>query len=197
MVAVSDAELDRHLAAAEAYLDRVDDEEESTVASDEHLDLHDGMHVEDADAPYEDGDDEDGHEFAEAVELLDALAEAFNARDVEAIEDLCRNDCETPGLARDLGSMSGSLADLWNRRPTVTLTRAVVDGQALGVVWERADGHGWVAIGTLHVDLDEDGLASVLEFSDDPSLLDELDAEPPDGDLDEGIRWEEWEEGAE
>jgi hypothetical protein len=37
----------------------------------------------------------------------------------------------------------------------------------------------------------------VLEFSDDPALLERVDVEPPEtDDLEEGARWSEWAEGA-
>lgn len=202
---MSNLEIDRLQAAAEARLDRVDDGE-IVPADDGHIggsrgavDLGDGMHVEEAGEPY-DGDDseeEDGHLTAEASEALDALVEAFNARDLDAIADLCCEDCETPGLAFDMDDLEESLGDLWNRRPTITMTREVVDDQAVGILWERGETAGWAAVGTVHVDMDGDGLIGVIEFSDDAGLLDEIVAEPPDGDLEEGVRWEEWDEGAE
>ena len=39
-------------------------------------------------------------------------------------------------------------------------------------------------------------MAAVLEFSDDVGLLDQLDLDPPDGELEEGATWAEWDEGA-
>lgn len=200
---MADVDIDRHAAAAEAALDRVDDgvDDANLVDPDSGagVDLTDGMHLEDADESYAaevgvDGE-EDGHIAPRGVDVIDELCEAFNARDLDAVTDLCSEDCETPGLAVNCDDLGNELDQLWERRPTVTMTRAVYDDTGVGVLWERGESATWAPIATMHVDLDEDGLIGVLELSDDTGLLDELDAEPPDGDLDEGVRWEEWAEG--
>jgi hypothetical protein len=201
---VADIDIDRQAAAAEFGLDRVDAAGDTGVADTgpdtvEAIELGSGMHVADLDAsPYDvDGDvDEVGHAVAEASETLDTLVDAFNARDLEAIAELCVPDCETPGLAVGFDELLVALPDLWTRRPTVMMTRTVHDGQALGVVWERGENDDWVGVGTVHIDLDGDSRLQVIGFSDDLGLLDELASAPPDGDLDEGDRWAEWEEGA-
>lgn len=195
---MSDIEMDRLLAGAEAALDRVDDAD-ADLPDVDTFELQDGMHVEEAGSPIvlTDDDDDSPHVTAEASEVLDEFAEAFNARDIDAMTDMCADDCEIPGLASDLDELPEAMADLWERRPTVTLTREVVDEQAVGVLWEREDTAGWAPLGTLHVDLMEDSFIGVLEFSDDVGLLDELSAEPPDGDLAQGYTWSEWDEGAE
>ena len=209
---------DRQAAAAEARLDRLDDlaisdegpADQTATAngsgpppggmSADEVELVDGMHIEDADDDILAADDEDEtrpHVVVDHAALLDELTEAFNARDLDVFMDVCREDCEIPGLASDLDDLGGSLDDLWERRPTITMTRGVDDmDQAHGVLWERGETAGWAAIGLLHVDVDEDGQVVVLEFSDDVGLLDELEMDAPDGDLEEGARWEEWDEGA-
>lgn len=195
---MANVDIDRHQAAAEAHLDRVDDGGEYPLADEtnnHHVAMMDGMHVEHAGEPIE-TDEDDEHVVAEGSEVMDELSEAFNARDADAIEELCAADCEIPGLASDIEDLSDALADLWERRPTITLTREVLDGQAVGVLWEREDTAGWAHIGVVHLDLEDDGLVGVIEFSDDATLLDELAPEPPDGDLEEGARWEEWADGA-
>lgn len=200
---MADVDIDRHAAAAEAALDRVDDgvDDADLVDPDSGagVDLSDGMHLEDADESYAaevgvDGE-EDGHIAPRGVDVIDELCEAFNARDLDAVMDLCSEDCETPGLAVNCDDLGDELDQLWERRPTVTMTRAVHDDVGVGVLWERGESATWAPIATIHVDLDEDGMIGVLELSDDVALLDELEAEPPDGDMMEGSRWEEWAEG--
>lgn len=152
-----------------------------------------GMHLETAGEPIALSDD-DGPEHVDpfGADQIDAIAAAFNARDLDALIDMCADDCEMPGLASDLPHLGESVADLWDRRPTISLTRAELEGTALGVLWELADGE-WAAIGTVHVDL-VDELVGAIEVSDDPALLDEIDALPPDEDLREGSTWDEWDE---
>ncbi len=196
-------DFDRQSAAAEARLDRIDDGPASAPIGDHQVELTDGMHIE-TDPPDLAGDGDDdadiddgGHALVDHAELVDEIVEAFDARDAEAMADLCVDDCEIPGLASDLDDLEQAISDLWERRPTITMTRSVDDaGVAVGVLWERGETATWAPIGTCHVDVDESGLAAVLEFSDDVGLLDELELDPPDGELEEGARWEEWDEGA-
>ncbi len=192
--------MDRQSAAAEAALDQIDDAPGVPGGAD-RVELTEGMHIETAppDLGGDDDDDEvEGHVRVDHVELVDEVTEAFNARDVDALGDLCAEDCEIPGLASDLDDLHSALADLWERRPTITMTRSVDDaGVAVGVLWERGETAGWAPLGLCHVDVDADGLAAVLEFSDDVGLIDQLDLDPPDGDLEEGATWAEWDEGVE
>lgn len=190
-------DFDRQSAAAEARLDRIDDGP-AAVSGNHQVELTDGMHIE-TDPPELAGDDDAddaGHALVDHAELVDEIVEAFDARDVDAMAELCAHDCEIPGLASDLDDLEQGMSDLWERRPTITMTRSVDDaGVAVGVLWERGETAGWAPIGTCHVDVDADGMAAVLEFSDDIGLLDELALDPPEGELEEGARWEEWAEG--
>ncbi len=193
--------IDRTSAAAEAALDRIDDGAD-VPAADGRVELTDGMHIESAPSQLAGDEDDDGedepHVRVDHAELVDEVCEAFNARDLDALADLCADDCETPGLASDMDDLESSLGDLWERRPTITMTRSVDDdGVAVGVVWERGETAGWSPLGLCHVDVDHDGLAVVLEFSDDVGLLDQLELDPPDGELEEGATWAEWDEGVE
>lgn len=194
------AEFDRLQAAAESRLHSLDGDE---ATDDDGMNPRDvtaldadevGLHVDDPDAEEEDLLDE----VAEIdTDVVDAIAEAFNARDLDALLDVVAADGEAPGLlGGDRESMAEALEGLWHRRPTCSITRGRVDEVVVGVLWEH-DGGSWWPLATVHVnDLDDDGLVGVLEFSDDASLLDEVDAEGPDQDLEEGARWAEWEEGA-
>ena len=192
--------MDRQSAAAEAALDQIDDAP-GVPSGGDRVELTEGMHIETGPPDLGGDDDEDetdGHVRVDHAELVDEVTEAFNARDVDALAELCAPDCETPGLASDLDDLHGSLDDLWERRPTITMTRSVDDAEvAVGVLWERGETAGWAPIGLCHVDVDRDGLAAVLEFSDDVGLIDQLDLDPPDGDLEEGATWAEWDEGVE
>jgi hypothetical protein len=192
-------ESDRLQAAAESRLHSLDGEVSSDDASEprdvtalDHDEL--GYHVDDPDAEVDDRLDE----VAEIdTDVVDAIAEAFNARDLDAFLDVVAADGEAPGLlGGDRAGLAEAIESLWHRRPTACITRGRVHDVVVGVMWEH-DGGAWWPLATVHVDdLDDDGRVGVLEFSDDPSLLDEVDVESPDGDLEEGARWEEWDEGS-
>lgn len=157
------------------------------------MELDAGMHVEFAGEPIDLSDDRDlDHTEPDGATLLDEVAEVFNARDLDQLLDLCAPDCEVPGLASDLDELGPAIADLWERRPTVRLTRDEHEGRAVGIVWEYEG--SWAALGTVHLVVDGEAV-TLLEFSDDATLLDELDGLPPDeDDLGEGATWEEWHE---
>jgi hypothetical protein len=200
--------LDRTIAAAEARLDRLDDDaaEASPNGHVPDVDLSDGMHIEDEDelevAPAAAGltTDEilielDGGPDAELTDCVEAFAEAFNARDLETLVELVAPDAEAPGLGNDLDNLPEAVEDLWERRPSSLLTRGELAEQCVAVMWELGDGGGWWRVATLHFDDCVDGQLGVVEFSDDPGILEEVETVAPDGDVDEGIRWEEWTEG--
>lgn len=154
-----------------------------------------GFHVDDPDT-------ELGEQAPDAVaeidtDVLDAFAEAFNARDLDALLEVVAADGEAPGLlGGDRDNLPEAIESLWHRRPTCCLTRGRVDDRPVGVLWEH-DGSAWWALAVAHVDdVDDDGRVGVVEFSEDTSLLEEVEADGPDGDLDEGARWIEWDEGA-
>lgn len=193
------AESDRLQAAAESRLhslngdEAIDDSEVRDVTA---LDPEEvGLHLDDPEASE---DDDLRDEVAEIdTDVVDAIADAFNARDLDALLDVVAADGEAPGLlGGDREGLAEAIEALWHRRPTSCITRGRVDDVVVGVLWEH-DGGAWWALATVHVnDLDDDGLVGVLEFSDDASLLDEVDAESPDQDLEEGSRWAEWDEGS-
>lgn len=126
-------------------------------------------------------DDTTEHVVVAADDVMDALCEVFNARDLDGILDLCAPDCEIPGLASDLQEVGAALDDLWMRRPTVTMTRMVVDDVAVGVLWERLSSDGWGTIGTVHLD-EADEQVVVMEFSDAIDLIDRRNPEQPEFD---------------
>jgi hypothetical protein len=193
------AQEDRLGAAASARLrgldqapegDGLDDRDPSSLGADVF-----GFHVDD---PEEGIDGDDPDVVAETdTDVVDALAEAFNARDLDALLDVVATDGEAPGLlGGDRDHLPDAVESLWHRRLTCCLTRGRVADQVVGVLWEH-DGAEWWALATVHIsDVDDDGVVGVLEFSDDPALLEEVEGDGPDDDLEEGSRWEEWEDGA-
>ena len=145
------------------------------VSESELSDLH--ITTGDDDLPDETTD----HVVVAGDDVMDALCEVFNARDLDTIVELCAADCEIPGLASDMEEVGAALDDLWMRRPTVTMKRMVVDDVAVGVLWERLSSDGWGTIGTVHLDI-EGELIEVMEFSDAIDLLDRRNPEPPEVD---------------
>lgn len=198
---MSRTSIDPARARAESALDRLDaadDEADDPIAV---VDVDDAtsMHVE-GDPSLED-DDEDGlldppvHPDESLSDALDAFLEAFNARDLDTLLETVAEDVEVPGLGYDLDNFPEALEDLWERRPSVLLTRGHLDGdRCVAVVWELGV-EGWWRVGVVHVDDPVDGRLGVVEFNDDPAALEHVTTDPPDGDLEEGARWEEWDEG--
>lgn len=199
--------IDPTIAAAESRLDRLDDRADARPDDDgpTEIDLgaleHDeSMHIEVA------GDGQLTDEEAAALDpfagpdgdltdCIDAIAEAFNARDLDGLMELVRDDCETPGLGGDADGFALAMEDLWERRPSSLLTRGAIGNDALGVLWEMAEQDGWWRVATVHISDVEDGQVGVIEFSDDPALLDQVETGTPDMEFEQGSRWEEWSEG--
>lgn len=198
---MSETSIDQAAAGAEARLDRL--EQESAGNEDAELQaaglaLDESMHIEDHPASLDDDVLASGAAVsdAELADCVQAFSEAFNARDLDSLLELVTDDCETPGLGTDIGNLPDALEDLWERRPSCCLTCAEHDGRDLSVMWELGDGGAWWRLAVVHFADVEDCRLGVVEFSEDPTLLDEVVAEPPDLDLEEGARWEEWSEGA-
>lgn len=143
-------------------------------------DLDDGMQVRDEESVPDDHGDEAWVAVRDDA-VVDAVADAFNARDLDGLRDLATHDCEVPGLLGSSTTLDPAIGGLWDRRPSIVMTRVVDDDHALGVLWERAASDTWAAIGTVHLDVDDD-LVRVLEFSDDVGLIDRLAPVAPDAD---------------
>jgi hypothetical protein len=126
---------DAGIAAAEARLDRVDDElahREREVIDEPPNDGVDadgfGFHVDDPDVDLMADDLDIGLRDDQEADAIDALAEPFNARDVEGLLAVIARDAEVPGLASaDLSDLPDAVQDLWRRRPTCLLTRGYVE----------------------------------------------------------------------
>jgi hypothetical protein len=201
-----DAELDPRVALAESALDRIDDrvadDDEATDRQDfiDPTEL-DGLRVDDGDAPVG-GAVDDPHATdppdidEEVVEVLDAFVEAFNARDLDGVLDTLADDVEAPGLGGDRANLPAALEDLWEGCPNCVLVRGHLDDEPVGVLWEPNEAAGWWRTAALHVDDARDGRLGVIELTEDPTVLDTVVCEGPDGDAEEGTHWSEWDEGA-
>jgi hypothetical protein len=194
-------DVDHLQAAAEAQLDRVDEARDRVVGG--QGPLRDGVatdgygfHEDDPDADLLDDDLDAGLRDDAAADAIDAVADAFNARDLEAVLEVLAPDGEAPGLlGYDRDNLPAAIEDLWQRRPTVFLCRGRAEDAHVGVLWEH-DGEQWWQLAVVHVDDVEDGRIGVIEVSDDAALLESVACEPPDpDDLVEGSRWSEWDEG--
>ncbi len=203
---------DRTKAAAESRLEALDDVElepdeasddgdapvETTTPTDPTVGPEDfGFHEDDPDDDLLADDLDAGLRDDAEADALDALAEVFNARDLEQLLAVVASDGEAPGLlGYDKDNLGEAIEDLWQRRPTCCLTRGHHLDEHIGVLWEH-DGTDWWRVAAVHVDDVADGTIGVLEFTPDPALLDEIIAEAPEADeLDEGSRWAEWEDGS-
>ncbi len=193
-----DATVDRAMAAAESRLDRIDDapDEPETQYSGDVSPDEDGMHVEGSDASVDEREEEDAPSGpdAEVVDVINAFADAFNARDMDGVLDLLTADAETPGLGGDRDNAPAALHDLWDQRPTSVVTRGEHEDGCVAVLWDLG-GEGWWRVGMIWFDDVSDGQAGVVEFVDDPTVLEAVIADEPDGDVEEGMSWHEWDEG--
>ncbi len=201
------SEVDRYQAAAESGLDRIDEVEldpdpvadaESTNGPAHTIGTDDyGIHLDDPDADLLTDDLDAGLRDDGEADALDAIAERFNARDLEGLLEVVSPDAEAPGLlGYDIANLPAAMQDLWSRRPSGCLTRGYVGTEHVGVLWEH-DGTAWWRVAVVHVDDVVDERIGVLEFSDDTALLERVVCDGPDAeDLEEGARWVEWEDGA-
>ncbi len=194
------ARTEAYEAIVESKLERIDDQADDPSREPEpsqHLEPDPyGFHVDDPELDLLDDDLDAGLRDDVEADALDAIADAFNARDLEGLLDTVAVDGEVPGV---LGYERGNLADaverLWSTRPNVCLTRGRAGIEHVGVLWEH-DGEQWYRIAVVHVDDVEDQAAGVVEVSEDAALLERVVADPPDDELEQGARWEEWDEGA-
>lgn len=193
---------DRLRAAAESRLERLDDaridetDPDPTIVAEVIPDDEVGMHVDDGVGGADQATDEAVATSSDEADAIDALAEAFNARDLDRLLELVADDAEVPGLlGYDRDNLSDALEELWQRRPSCCLTRGYDERGDLGVLWEH-DGATWWRAATVHVADVVEGRVGVFELSEDAALLDVVASEPPDpGELQQGARWSEWAEG--
>lgn len=189
-------------AVAESQLQRLDDRlEADTEDRSEPADAREvdpdtyGFHVDDPELDLLDDDLDAGLRDDVEADTLDVIADAFNARDLDALLESVATDGEVPGLlGYDRDNLPEAVEQLWASRPNVSLTRGRSGTEYVGVLWEH-DGERWYRIAVVHVDDVIDGAAGVVEVSEDADLLEAVIADEPDAELQQGARWAEWDEG--
>lgn len=194
------ARTEAYEAIVESKLERIDDQADDPSRDAEPSQQLEpdpyGFHVDDPELDLLDDDLDAGLRDDVEADALDAIADAFNARDLDGLLDTVAVDGEVPGvLGYERGNLAEAVERLWSARPNVCLTRGRAGIEHVGVLWEH-DGEQWYRIAVVHVDDVEDQAAGVVEVSEDAALLERVVADPPDDELEQGGRWEEWDEGA-
>ena len=129
--------------------------------------------------------------------LRDEFVNAFNARDLDALLGLARDDVECPDIHGDgMAALSEEVSAIWERSPAAMLTRGFLDGEACALGWLPDEDGGWVRAAMVKFAA-EGGLLSVVSLPDDVDALERAEAEDPSGEeQDEGADWAEWDSGA-
>ena len=128
--------------------------------------------------------------------LRDEFVDAFNARDLDAVVGLARDDIEVPDIHGDgVAALTDEISAIWERSPAAILTRAFLDGEPCAVAW-LPDEEGCWSRASLVCFSGDDGLLSVVSLPDDADALDRAEAEDPAGEeQEEGSNWTEWDSG--
>lgn len=194
---MSRTSIDPKVARAEAALDRLDAAEAEPDDPTVELDTDEIriMHIDDGAVAEEDLMELPEHAYSDLTDAVDVFLETFNARDLEGLLETVRDDVEVPGLGYDRDNFPEAIEDLWERRPSLMLTRGSLEDRCVAVAWELGSEGSWWRIAVVHFDDPRDGALGVVEFSDDPAALEEVVTDGPDEDLEEGARWQEWEDG--
>ncbi len=164
-----------------------------TVASEEGL-----RYVEAAEPDAEDDAATDLHiDAAGDLEALrDEFVDAFNARDLDTLVSLARDDVECPDIHGDgIAALSEEVSAIWERSPGAILTRGFLDGDPCALGW-LPDEEGCWSRAALVCFAADDGLLSVVSLPDDADALDRAEGEDPVGEeQEEGSDWGEWANG--
>ncbi len=164
-----------------------------TVASEEGL-----RYVEAAEPDAEDDATTDLHiHVAGDLEALrDEFVDAFNARDLDTLVSLARDDVECPDIHGDgIAALSEEVSAIWERSPGAILTRGFLDGDPCALGWLPDEEGCWSRAALVCFAADE-GLLSVVSLPDDADALDRAEGEDPAGEeQEEGSDWGEWANG--
>ena len=162
-----------------------------------------GLHVEEAGTPMVVDEDDEADEddlaivFSGLDALIDAFVEAYNARDLDALDELLAEDAELPGFGDDREGFERAVEELWERRPNSTMTRGEIEGEPVAVMWVLGDDATWWRSALVTFEPTSETELAVVELVEEGVELEQVVAEEPDTEYEEGMRWEEWEEGAE
>ncbi len=159
-----------------------------------------GIHVEEPDkVAFEDQYVDLDHvaRYGSLEDLIDGFIDAYNAHDLDSLFELLSNEVELPGLGIDRSGFSAAVEGFWDERPNAVLTRGLLEDQPVAVLWDLGDGNAWSRI-TLFAfdDADDDGEIGLVELIDDAAGIEAAETDEPENDVPEGVRWEEWYEGA-
>jgi hypothetical protein len=95
-----------------------------------------GFHEDDPEVDLLDDDLDAGLRNDEEADALDAVAEVFNARDLDQLLTIMATDGEVPGLlGYERANLGSAIEDLWQRRPTCCITRGHHLDEHVGVLW--------------------------------------------------------------
>ncbi len=163
-----------------------------------HLDEREpGAGVIDADGADTADPIEGEHYFGLIEDLVDGFCEAYNARNLEGVYEVLADDVELPGLGHDREGLTAAVSTLWDDHPHAVLVRGLLQEEPVAVLWDIGDGGVWQRTSLLSFDGDpSEGALGVVELIDHDATVESALCDAPDGDLLEGMRWEEWYEGA-
>lgn len=158
-----------------------------TVVEGEQASLDDDLRIETQPAP-----------DADLEALRDEFVDAFNARDLDAVLGIVRDDVETPDVRGEgVATLAEELGGIWQRWPGAILTRAFLDSQPCAVAWLPGEDGCWCRAALVCFDA-EGGLLTVVSMPDDADALDRAEPDDPTGnELDEWDDWGQWDRGEE
>jgi hypothetical protein len=151
-----------------------------------------------AELPPEDGHVDSLDPDSDLESLRDTFVEGFNARDLEALMAIVREDVDCPDIG---GSgavvLAEELESIWERSPGAILTRGFLDDVPCALGWLPDEEGCWTRAALVCFDSD-DGLLSLVALPDDADAVDRAEGEEPAGEeIEEWSDWAEWERGEE
>ena len=128
--------------------------------------------------------------------LRDEFVDAFNARDLDALVALAREDVECPDIHGDgIAALSEEVSAIWERSPGAILTRGFLDDVPCALGWLPDEEGCWSRAALVSFAAD-DGLLSVVSLPDDTDALERAEGDDPSGEeQEEGADWGEWVNG--
>ncbi len=128
--------------------------------------------------------------------LRDEFVDAFNARDLDAVLALVRENVECPDVhGNGAAALADELVSVWERSPGAILTRAFLDGLPCATAWLPDEEGCWARAALVCFDV-SGGLLSLVEIPDDIDALERAEADDPAGEeIVEEADWAQWESG--
>ncbi|MFN2557610.1 MAG: hypothetical protein ABR592_12235 [Nitriliruptorales bacterium] len=130
-------------------------------------------------------------------DLIDGFIDAYNAHDLESLFELLSDEVELPGLGIDRSGFSAAVEGVWDQRPNAVLTRGLLEERPIAVLWDLGEGNAWSRMALFAFETaDDDSEIGLVELIDDAASIETAETDEPESDVPEGVRWEEWYEGA-